>query len=61
MRQQEAAQPQEPVRRDQPSVRSAHSLSTKYSEAKKYSRHIRKNASMCVRPEQVRDCGLVIM
>ena len=55
MRPQEPAQPPEAGRRDHPSVRSSHSLSTKYSEAKRASRNIRKNASMCVRSDQVRE------
>ena len=60
VRPQEPPQPQE-VRRDHPSVRSAHSLSNKYAEGKKYTRNIRKNASLCVRSEQVRERRLVII
>ena len=59
VRPQEPPQPPE-VRRDHPSVRSAHSLSNKYAEGKKYSRNIRKNASLCVRSEQVRQGGSLL-
>ena len=42
-------------------MRSAHSLSNKYAEGKKYTRNIRKNASLCIRSEQVRERELAII
>ena len=40
--------------RDHPSVRSAQSLSSKYTAGPEAKSGVRKNASLCVRSEQVR-------